>query len=181
MLTASQEERPLLGPKSAGHSDAHRQRVVALTFTMVLLVDFAAFFLDAPQTSILEGIICSRHYYSLLEPPAKHDCTVSAVQAELATVNQMLNTFNRLPGLFVAIPFGIIADRYGRRPVLVLAIVGALLQDIISKIVLLRPDLFAPRLIWLSSLARLAMRSQSLSRSTPRTLALRRYQRWGRS
>lgn len=49
--------------------------------------------------------------------------------------------------------FGIIADRYGRRPLFVLTLLGALLQDAISKIVLWRPDVFPPRLIWLSSLA----------------------------
>lgn len=152
MSTASQEERPLLGPKSDSQERKHRRRVVAVSFTMVLLTDFAAFFLDAPQTSILEGNVCSR-YYQYTSNPAGNDCTAGPVQAELAIVNQMLNTFNRLPGLFAAIPFGIIADRYGRRPVFVLTILGALLQDVISKIILWRPDVFAPRLIWLSSFA----------------------------
>ena len=143
------ELRPLLGPKR-GHDDAHQRRVIAVSFAMVILIDLAAFFLDAPQTSILEGIICSRHYNSV---PGEHDCTVGPVQAELATVNQLLNTFNRLPGLLVAIPFGILADRYGRRPVIILPILGALLQDVISKTILLHPDMFPPRLIWLSSIA----------------------------
>ncbi|KAK0724135.1 major facilitator superfamily domain-containing protein [Lasiosphaeris hirsuta] len=150
MSAASPEQRPLLGPKSDGHEQKHRRRVIAVSFSMVLLMDFAAFFLDAPQTSILEANICSRYY----EPAEEEkDCRAGPVQAELATVSQMLNTFNQLPGLFVAIPFGIIADRYGRRPVFILTILGAVLQDIISKTVLWRPDLFAPRLIWLSSLA----------------------------
>ncbi|KAK3349092.1 major facilitator superfamily domain-containing protein [Lasiosphaeria hispida] len=152
MSTANQEERPLLGPKSDDHEQKHRRRVIAVSFAMVLLMDFAAFFLDAPQTSILEGNICNR-YYEYSPNPVVKDCRAGPVQAELATVNQMLNTFNQLPGLFVAIPFGIIADRYGRRPVFILTILGALLQDIISKTVLWRPDIFAPRLIWLSSLA----------------------------
>jgi hypothetical protein len=137
------EERPLLGPRR-GHDDAHQRRVIAVSFAMVILIDLAAFFLDAPQTSILEGIICNRHYNSV---PGEHDCTVGPVQAELATVNQLLNTFNRLPGLIVAIPFGILADRYGRRLVIVLPILGALLQDVISKTIFWRPDVFPPRLI----------------------------------
>jgi MFS family permease len=161
MPTASQEERPLLGYNGTGktddHEEKHRRRVIAVTFAMVLLMDLAAFFLDAPQTSILEANICSR-YYESSEPydynfnPVEKDCRAAPVQAELATVNQLLNTFNQLPGLFVAIPFGIIADRYGRRPLFYLIILGAMLQDIVAKTVLWRPDLFAPRLIWLSSL-----------------------------
>lgn len=152
MSTASPEETPLLGAKTDNHESNHRRRVIAVAFTMVLLTDFAAFFLDAPQTSILESNICSR-YYDHITDFAKRDCRVGPVQAELATVNQVLNTFNRLPGLFVAIPFGILADRYGRRLVFILVVLGAILQDLISKVILWRPDLFAPRLIWLSSLA----------------------------
>lgn len=147
------ESRPLLEPESDDHrKQAHRRRVIAVSFAMVLLIDLAACFLEAPQTSILESNICSafyQHHPSL----ADRDCTVEPVQAELATVNQLLNTFNRLPGLFAAIPYGIIADRYGRRPIFFLVILGAVLQDIICKVVLSRPDAFAPRLIWLSSLA----------------------------
>jgi MFS family permease len=49
--------------------------------------------------------------------------------------------------------FGILADRYGRRPLFFLTVLGAILQDAISKIVLWRPDIFPPQFIWLSSLA----------------------------
>ncbi|KAI1175806.1 major facilitator superfamily domain-containing protein [Nemania sp. FL0916] len=158
---ASPESRPLLGPKppkAVDHADdAHRRRVIAVAFTMVTLIDFAAFFLEAPQTSILERNICSRYYAGNgngnSTALSDHDCTVAPVQAELATVNQMFNTFNRVPGFFVAIPLGIVADRYGRRLVIVFIALGALLQDIISKIILWYPDVFAPRLIWLASLA----------------------------
>ncbi|KIH89069.1 hypothetical protein SPBR_07098 [Sporothrix brasiliensis 5110] len=140
---------------------AHRRRVMIVVFAQVIMIDFAAFFLDVPQTSILERIICDRYYNT---DGAKSgadngtisvlpDCTAGPVQTELATITQMLNTFNRLPSLFVAIPLGMAADRYGRRPIIILVLVGALLQDAMAKVVLWRPDLFAPRLIWLSSLA----------------------------
>ncbi|CAK7208859.1 hypothetical protein SCUCBS95973_000254 [Sporothrix curviconia] len=179
MTDINSEETPLLGDDqrvnpanvNVDNDDAvfaaHRRRVIAVTFAMIILVDFAAFFLDAPQTSILEKAICSRYYgpdgaggahddlhgssTSIGDPPP--DCTVGPVQAELATVTQMLNTFNRIPGFFVVIPLGVAADRYGRRPVLFLTFFGALLQDLIAKVILWRPGVFTPRLIWLSSLA----------------------------
>ena len=133
-----------------GYADGRQRHVIAVCFALAILIDCAALFLHAPQTSILEGIICSRHYESI---PGEHDCTVGLVQAELATVDQLFNTFTRLPGLLVAMPFGIMADRHGRRPVLVLCILGILFQDVISKIILWRPDVFPPRLIWLSAAA----------------------------
>ncbi|KAI3395075.1 hypothetical protein diail_1832 [Diaporthe ilicicola] len=104
MSTTSEEETPLLGPSSDDHKlleQKHRRRVVAISFAIVLLIDFGACFLDAPQTSILESNICSRYYQ---QHDAAPDCTAAPVQAELATINQLLNTFNRLPGLFAAIP-----------------------------------------------------------------------------
>ena len=63
MTGAEGEERPLLGANRGGDADAvHQRRVIATTFIMVILMDLAGFFLEAPQTKILEGIICSRHY-----------------------------------------------------------------------------------------------------------------------
>lgn len=166
MTSADGEETPLLGPSRAGGDAdaAYRRRVITTTFIMVIMVDLAGFFQEAPQTKILEGIICSRHY-SAAAPGGPHDCAAGPVQSELATVTQMLNTFNRLPGLIVAIPFGIFADRYGRRPVLLLAILGALLQDVVSKIVLWYPDLINPRFIWLSSAALLVGGGDAVSSS----------------
>ncbi|KAK2602823.1 hypothetical protein N8I77_009328 [Diaporthe amygdali] len=163
MTSGSGEETPLLGPKRGDDADAsYQRRVVTIIFIMVILVDLAGFFQEAPQTKILEGIICNRHYVGA---PGEHDCTVGPVQSELATVTQMLNTFNRLPGLIVAIPFGILADRYGRRPILLLAILGALLQDIFSKIVLWHPEAISPRFIWLSSAALLVGGGDAVSGS----------------
>lgn len=144
-MSNSEEERPLLSPEQDdAHIDAHQRRVITMSFIMVILVEFVVYSLVAPQTRILEGIVCRRYYNSI---PGEQDCTVNPVQNELATINQRLNELNRLPGIFVAIPYGMMADRYGRRPVLILAIVGAVLQDIVSNTVLWRPDLFAPRLI----------------------------------
>lgn len=172
MTSADGEGAPLLGSRCNGdeaNAAYTRRRVVTTTFLMVILVDLAGFFLEAPQTKILEGIICSRYYNAAAAAaapaPGEHDCTVGPVQSELATVAQMLNTFNRLPGLIVAIPFGILADRYGRRLVLLLAILGALLQDVISKTVLWYPDLINPRFIWLSSAALLVGGGDAVSGS----------------
>lgn len=170
MTSADSEETPLLGPNRDGGDDAdaaYQRRVIATTFIMVIMVDLAGFFLEAPQTKILEGIICSRHYATAASGPGSGSpyCAAGPVQAELATVTQMLNTFNRLPGLVVAIPFGMLADKYGRRPVLLLAILGALLQDAVSKTVLWYPDLINPRFIWLSSAALLVGGGDAVSGS----------------
>ncbi|KAI1851664.1 hypothetical protein JX266_003126 [Neoarthrinium moseri] len=152
LLGASSPSAPRSDEPAAGKTN--KGRVIAVSFILMVLVDFAGFLIDAPQTSILETIICDQ-YYSSGSPSALADCTVGPVQAELATVNQLLNTFNLIPGLLVALPFGVLADRYGRRPVLALSLIGIFIQDLLAKLVCWRHDIFPPRLIWLSSAARL--------------------------
>lgn len=155
---AASDDTPLLGSKPA-QAAATTRYVVAVSFALVVLADFASYLMDAPQTSILETIICDRHYASVSSNSRQNgndtrDCTVAPVQAELAMIVQLSNTFNLVPGLIVSIPFGVMADHYGRRPVLFLATFGFFIQDIMAKIVLWRPDVFPPRLIWATSVAR---------------------------
>lgn len=151
MTNYTSESTPLLGSNA---SKAKKEYVVAVAFTLVVLVDFAGVLTETPQTSILEGIIC-RRYYNSHRTEASLDCTAGPIQAELATITQLFNTFNLVPGILVSIPFGVLADSYGRRAVLGLSMLGMVTQDIIAKLILWRSDIFAPRLIWLTSITRL--------------------------
>ncbi|KAH8706205.1 major facilitator superfamily domain-containing protein [Ilyonectria robusta] len=152
MTNYTSESTPLLG---ANASKAKKEYVVAVAFTLVILVDFAGVLTETPQTNILEGIIC-RRYYNSHPTEASLDCTAGPIQAELATITQLLNTFNLIPGLLVSIPYGVLADTYGRRAILALSMMALITQDILAKIILWRSDIFAPRLIWLTSITRFA-------------------------
>ncbi|PHH66133.1 hypothetical protein CDD81_196 [Ophiocordyceps australis] len=152
MSATAQEERSLLHPETHAPDEALQHRVITTCVAMVILLDCAAFFMQGPQTNLLEQAICKRHYSFPFTP---RDCTSGPVQAELATITQMLSTFDRIPSLIMSLPMGILADRYGRRPVLLLALLGSLLQDAVAKLVLWRSDVLPPRLIWLSPLAAL--------------------------
>lgn len=151
MTNYASESTPLLGSNA---SKAKKEYVVAVAFTLVVLVDFAGVLTETPQTSILEDIICCR-YYNSHRTEARRDCTAGPVQAELATITQLFNTFNLVPGILVSIPFGVLADSYGRRTVFALCMIGMVTQDIVAKLILWRSDIFAPRLIWPTSITRL--------------------------
>ncbi|GKT90353.1 major facilitator superfamily domain, general substrate transporter [Colletotrichum tofieldiae] len=153
------ETEPLLPPQehdesnSAEIEEETRKHVVFVSFGLMVIADFAGFLMDVPQTSILETVICHRHYAS--HSYTAGDCSIAPVQAELAILTQLLNTSNLLAGFLVAIPFGLLADRWGRRPILVMSMLGMLVQNIVATIILWRADIFPPRLIWLFSTFRL--------------------------
>lgn len=56
-------------------------------------------------------------------------------------------------GVFLAIPYGLLADRYGRRWTICLSVPGFVLNSAIITLVLWFSDIFSLRAVWLSSLA----------------------------
>ena len=51
-------------------------------------------------------------------------CKGADVQGYLATVVGWQNTFDSIPGIVGAVPYGVLSDRWGRRPVMGLSLVG---------------------------------------------------------
>lgn len=61
----------------------------------------------------------------LIDDPA---CKAADVQGYLAMLRGWANTFESFPGIIGAVPYGILSDRWGRRPVLALGIVGCVVS-----------------------------------------------------
>ncbi|RFU29458.1 hypothetical protein B7463_g6868, partial [Scytalidium lignicola] len=79
-----------------------------------------------PITRILEDIIC-RRYYDLPHEIDEKLCKIDVIQSQLAYINGTLSTLEAAVGLFFAFPYGILADRIGRKPIFVLASLGSIL------------------------------------------------------
>jgi MFS family permease len=58
-----------------------------------------------------------------------------------------------LLGIILAIPYGLLADRIGRKPTIYLSIPGFALNILITAVVLWFSNIFPLRFIWLGSLA----------------------------
>lgn len=99
-------------------------RVVVLVCFVIVAVDFGYVLSIAPQTEIFESIICAR-----LHPGDQKNCKTPDVQGELALLIGWQETFNQLPGVIFAVPYGLIADSYGRKPVLLLSLIGLILEE----------------------------------------------------
>lgn len=135
------ESSPLLADSSSVPSSTnpktHPQlfKVATICIALAFFVEIGDYMLRAPLMRILEGIICRSYYESTMPlgmdlslPIPEGKCKVPFVQAELAMLRGWDMTFSCIPGILVAVPFGWLADRHGRKPVLLLGLVGVILS-----------------------------------------------------
>ncbi|GAD97260.1 hypothetical protein PVAR5_5933 [Paecilomyces variotii No. 5] len=156
------EGAPLLGIDEAQAASASRSQkltVMIAASTLILAMDFGFYLTAAPQMKIFEDIVC-RDYLAALGKAAKTSitediCKSEPVQSELALVNGWKETSDVLPGILLSVPYGVLADHWGRKPVLLLGILGLLLGEIWVRIVCLYPGVLPLRLVWLSGMWRL--------------------------
>ena len=141
-MVAAHETQPLLGDASEA-SISHRLKskrlmILIMIAIFALGVDLGNDMGLAPQTAIFERIICRN--YGLLStgnPPVNGSdpCKSEAVQAELALVLGYKDMFEVLPSILLSLPYGVLADHWGRKPVIYVGIVGMLLGELWIRLV----------------------------------------------
>lgn len=139
--------------------DYHATYVILICSFLILAADVAAFMSMAPLTRLLESVICQDYYRrnaafqdASTEIP-EHMCKINPIQSELAMLKGWSAVFDCLPGeivirfstiwpatdymsgLFLAIPYGALADTVGKKPVIVLGLLGSILGYAWSMIV----------------------------------------------
>lgn len=129
-------------------------------FAMVIAVETGFAMSNGPATRIFESIAC-RQYYLGYDPTkigedgqvAEELCKVKEVQTELAAVTGYMEFFDGLLSAFLAIPYGLLADRYGRKQTILLNIPGFALNSAVWLAVLWFSDVLPLRTVWLSCLS----------------------------
>jgi MFS family permease len=164
-------------PERNASASAITFRLKVILFAMVLAVEIGFSFLDGPMVRILESIAC-RQYYTDADPTKigangqvpEDLCKVGEVQAELAAVKgyhmffdgllstigmhlRMIMVLTTHTGALMAIPYGLLADRKGRKSTLAWGIPGFALNSLITVVVMWFSNIFPLRTVWLSSLA----------------------------
>jgi len=136
-----------------------RTQLVVILFVCVLYLNL--YICLAPEVSIRENIICKAYYdrldndgFAITGHPDR-DCTVDDVQRELNLLSQVYVTIAQLPGFLLVFPYGVLADRIGRKKVLLLSVLGIVLCDTFKLLVTWQPNYFPLRAIWLAPLFRL--------------------------
>ncbi|KAL1867715.1 hypothetical protein Daus18300_006271 [Diaporthe australafricana] len=140
------------GPKQAKKKQRPQVVVIALAI-LVFITQFGASLSDVPSVRLLQEVFCRRHYG--LSPDStvvEEKCRIDSVQGQLNVISTGALIFGCLPGILVALPYGALADRRGRKPVLGLCILGMVLSQLLWIAIAWNHAHWDLRNVWLSSL-----------------------------
>ncbi len=84
---------------------------------------------------LIEGAACKQLYPDVTNPYHDDRCKNSDVQTRLSLVTGWDMTFSMIPGLLTAIPYGVFADAYGPRALLLLVFAGSILLQVWQLVV----------------------------------------------
>ncbi|KAI1378591.1 MFS general substrate transporter [Hypoxylon crocopeplum] len=128
--------------------------IVNLLCVISFIVSCSNGFTVIPETRILEDVVC-RKYYGLTEstgvPIDEQLCKENAIQEKVAFIIAIQSSVDAIVGFLAALPWGLAADRIGRKPVFVLNLLGILINISWSMVVLYFHTVFPTELIWLGS------------------------------
>ncbi|RDW58813.1 MFS transporter-10 [Coleophoma cylindrospora] len=151
------EDEAFNGPRK-GRYMRRGASIFALCLLLLTTGDFATGMVGIPLTRVYESIACSQ-YYKLHDPsriaPGTGEvpeewCKVAPVQAEVALIRGYEALFVSIPGVLLAVPYGLLADKWGRKPVVLLSLLGFLLSTTCTLVVCRFWQFLPLRLVWLS-------------------------------
>lgn len=154
-----------------------RITLISLLVLFMVLLEFGMTFISTPLYQIQEDIICRQllpgnndHLTSptssssihiklsinetetspnLDTTPSESECKSSPlVQSEFSILNSWSVVLQLLPGLVMAVPMGLLADKHGRTLVMALSMAGMTLGYAFSVLVCSFPDFFGGSLRW---------------------------------
>lgn len=109
------------------HEQRKRRRAVLITgFFMLFTLELGASLLSPAIMAILEAIVC-RKYYSDVRAGSDDRCDAVPIQAEVANIAGWIVTFKLIPTVLLSVPFGLMADTWGRKPTLFFSLLGMIL------------------------------------------------------
>ncbi len=98
-----------------GLSVRKQRQVVTLLSLAIFCFASSSSLSGAPMMRILEDNLCQRYYDHVRQAETPIDeqlCKVDGIQSELAYLNGLISTADAIVGLIVALPFGVLADKY---------------------------------------------------------------------
>ncbi|KAI0537467.1 major facilitator superfamily domain-containing protein [Xylaria digitata] len=127
--------------------------VVIILCIVIFVASASGGFQNMAMTRIFEDILCRQYYdqiHSHGEPINEDMCKVDAIQSELAYLFAIMSSLNAGVSVLAALPWGIAADKIGRRPVFAMGLIGMSLSLLWIMVVGWFHQTLSPRLIWLS-------------------------------
>ncbi|KAK1833069.1 major facilitator superfamily domain-containing protein [Podospora conica] len=135
-----------------------RPRLMFLVLATVFGLELGVAMFTPPSAAIMERILCRDFYPEFANGTSSAgwapdgDCKIPGVQAPLAMLRGWLATIEAIPALLSAMPWGILSDRWGRKPVMVCGIVGLVLSLAFATLVYAFSDFVPLWTYWFSAL-----------------------------
>ncbi|KAF7954343.1 hypothetical protein EAE96_005468 [Botrytis aclada] len=132
--------------------------ITAIVLANLLWFEFGGYLMAVPSLRVYEDIVC-HHYYDRLQGEGHivlgghidgSMCKKDDIQNELSIIIAGTHFLGAIPGLFLTIPYGMLMDRIGRKPIFILAITGVILSYLWNIVVMWFWHTLPLRLIWLS-------------------------------
>ncbi|KAI0446910.1 MFS general substrate transporter [Xylaria telfairii] len=150
-----QDETTSLLPQQQQRPTRHSPRAlptIISTAVAILTLNVGSYIALVPTVAILESIICKKFYENTPISPIGDHCKVEAVQSEVAYINGWKDAFEMVPAILLAVPYGALADRIGRKKVFLLAVLGCFVNDVWIRLVFWFPNIFSVRAVWLGGI-----------------------------
>lgn len=123
-IEAEPAPAPAFGQPLKEHDErttAQRLRILLPCIIILACYLIGSGMIDISLNQISEAIICRKVFGTITDPSSDPRCKETQVQSELALINGWEITFGMIPGLLLGVPFGLAADKYGRRVILTLS------------------------------------------------------------
>ncbi|KAJ5114127.1 hypothetical protein N7456_002661 [Penicillium angulare] len=127
------EAAPLLGPRSSRSSPASQQKPRIATFLLtmcIFLLSTSSTMIQVPLIQLMENNLCDRYLGEIgqLNPLIDRKiCKGDGIQSKLAYLTASIGAIESVTGLIVAFPYGVLADKLGRKPIVYLSATGTAL------------------------------------------------------
>ncbi|TEA17583.1 MFS efflux pump atnC [Colletotrichum sidae] len=131
-------------------------RAVVTTFIILFIASIGGALISTPEVRLLEMAVCRDYYREhdprvIGHPPLSYIdeqlCKLSPIQSNLAYLQATRSLIMTIPGLLLTFPYGYISDKYGRRPVLFLNLLGQVLTISAAILILYFHQLLPTNLI----------------------------------
>ncbi|KAI3340610.1 major facilitator superfamily domain-containing protein [Ustulina deusta] len=135
----------------------HAPNVTTVLYFITFIASYSGGFIELPLTRLIEDILCHDYYdvESLTTPIDESLCKEDSIQKELAYLLAVQSTLYSVVAFVAAFPWGLAADKIGRKPIVAVAMTGLLVGALIELAVVYWSDVFPITAIWASSAGQL--------------------------
>jgi hypothetical protein len=128
----------------------HWTTITLLIILTCITFDIGDYLIKAPRLRLYESIICTEYYQTHnislpLDIPwegsiPEEYCKLDDIQDELAMIQGWQMGFDSISSILLAVPYGWVADKYGRKLVIVTALGGCILAYVWTLLVVKKPE-----------------------------------------